>query len=95
FAASATIGPIGPMGGKTMSNPSSSRGPQASQPTDRRSRSVQTGIGPDPDAPNPFGPDAPNVRDDDPAGGQVVPEAPPPKPPVAPLDHGDFAPDEP
>ena len=41
-----------------------------------------------------FGPDAPNVREDDPPGGQVVPEAPPPKPPATPLDHGDFAPDE-
>jgi hypothetical protein len=78
-----------------MSNPSSTRGSQGSQPTDLRSRSGQAGSGPDPDAPNAFGPDAPNVRDDDPPGGQVVPEAPPPKPPVAPRDHGDIAPDEP
>lgn len=48
----------------------------------------------DPDESNIFGPDAPNTRDDDPPGGQVVPEAPPPEPPSEPLDHGDFAPDE-
>jgi hypothetical protein len=49
---------------------------------------------PDPDEPNPFGPDAPNVREDDPPGGQVAPRANPPKPPDTPLDHGDFGPDE-
>ena len=48
----------------------------------------------DPDESNIFGPDAPNVRDDDPPNGQVVPEAAPAKPPDTPLDHGDFAPDE-
>ena len=77
-----------------MSNPSTPRGPAAPQPADRLSRSGPAGRGPDPDEPNPFGPDAPNVRDDDPPGGQVVPEAPPPQPPATPLDHGDFAPDE-
>jgi hypothetical protein len=48
----------------------------------------------DPDESNIFGPDAPNTREDDPPGGQVVPEAPPPEPPSAVLDYGDFAPDE-
>lgn len=47
-----------------------------------------------PDPPNPFGPDAPNIREDDPAGGPVVPEAAPPTPPEAPLDEDNFAPDE-
>jgi hypothetical protein len=47
-----------------------------------------------PDESNVFGPDAPNTREDDPPGGQVAPEAPPPKPATTPLDHGDFAPDE-
>ncbi len=46
------------------------------------------------DESNVFGPDAPNTREDDPPGGQVAPEAPPPEPPATPLDHGDFAPDE-
>jgi hypothetical protein len=53
-----------------------------------------TGADLDPDDPNRFGPDAPNVREDDPPGGQVIPETPPPRPPAPPLDHGDFAPDE-
>lgn len=48
----------------------------------------------DPDESNVFGPDAPNTRADDPPGGQVAPEAPPPEPPSAVLDEGDFAPDE-
>lgn len=48
----------------------------------------------DPDDSNRFGPDAPNVRADDPPGGQVVPTAPPVQPSRYPLDHGDFAPDE-
>jgi hypothetical protein len=48
----------------------------------------------DPDESNNFGPDAPNTREDDPPGGQAAPEAPPPEPMSAVLDHGDFAPDE-
>jgi hypothetical protein len=48
----------------------------------------------DPEESNRFGPDAPNVREDDPLGGQVIPETRPSKPPEKPLDHGDFAPDE-
>jgi hypothetical protein len=48
----------------------------------------------DPDESNVFGPDAPNTREDDPPGGQVAPEAPPPDPSTYPLEHGDFAPDE-
>jgi hypothetical protein len=48
----------------------------------------------DPDESNIWGPDAPNTREDDPPGGQVAPEAPPPEPPSTALDHGDFAPDE-
>ena len=48
----------------------------------------------DPDESNIYGPDAPNTRGDDPPGGQVAPEAPPPEPSKVPLDHGDFAPDE-
>ena len=53
------------------------------------------GTGPtDPDEPNPYGPDAPNVRDDDPAEWQEIPLAEPPKPPKTVLDDSDFAPDE-
>lgn len=48
----------------------------------------------DPDDSNRFGPDAPNVRADDPPGGQTPPTAPPVLPSRYPLDHGDFAPDE-
>ena len=48
----------------------------------------------DPDESNNFGPDAPNTREDDPPGGQAVPEAPPPQPSTYPLEHGDFGPDE-
>lgn len=48
----------------------------------------------DPDEANIFGPDAPNTREDDPPGGPVEVEAPPPEPPKAVLDDGDFAPDE-
>jgi hypothetical protein len=77
-----------------MSNPTSTWGPGGAQPTDQRGQPGRVGSGPDPDEPNPFGPDAPNVREDDPPGGQVVPEASPPKPPTTPLDYGDFAPDE-
>jgi hypothetical protein len=64
--------------------------PAGKQPTD--AGGARTDL--DPDEANIFDPDAPNVREDDPPGGQVVPEAPPPKPPTTPLDHGDFAPDE-
>ena len=78
-----------------MSNRASIRGSGGAQPTDPPGRPGQAAPGPDPDEPNPFGPDAPNVREDDPPGGQVAPEASPPKPPATPLDHGDFAPDEP
>ena len=76
------------------SNPAKPRVPPKAQPTGGTCRTGQPPSGPDPDEPNPFGPDAPNVREDDPPGGQVVPEAPPPKPPTTPLDYGDFAPDE-
>jgi hypothetical protein len=73
-----------------MLNPSRPGHTAGDQPRDAdRSRSDL-----DPDESNIFGPDAPNVREDDPPGGQVVPEAPPPKPPDTPLDYGDFAPDE-
>ncbi len=48
----------------------------------------------EPDDPNRFGPDSPNVRADDPPGGQAIPTAPPVRPSRYPLDHGDFAPDE-
>jgi hypothetical protein len=41
-----------------------------------------------------FGPDAPNVRDDDAPGGQVIPEAPPPSPHETVLDDDQFAPEE-
>jgi hypothetical protein len=74
-----------------MSNPAAPHVPDSPRRTD------QPGVpkaGPDPDEPNPFGPDAPNVREDDPPGGQVVPEAPPPKPPDTVLDDDQFAPDE-
>lgn len=74
-----------------MSNPAAPRIPQDSP---RHDPPGQAGEGPDPDAPNPFGPDAPNVRSDDPTGGQVVPQAEAPTPPAIPLDDDDFAPDE-
>ena len=76
-----------------MSDPALSKAPQGTQGAGHPGQ-ARIGPGPDPDEPNPFGPDAPNVREDDPPGGQVVPEAPPPKPPTTPLDYGDFAPDE-
>ncbi len=47
-----------------------------------------------PDGANPFGPDAPNVREDDPPSGPFDPEASPPDPSPIPLDDADFAPDE-
>jgi hypothetical protein len=47
----------------------------------------------DPDESNNFGPDAPNTREDGPPRGQAALKAPPPEPPSAVLDHGDFAPD--
>jgi hypothetical protein len=77
-----------------MSNPTSAPGPAGAQTNDPYQQPGRGASGPDPDEPNPFGPDAPNVREDDPPGGQVVPEAPPPQPPATPLDYGDFAPDE-
>jgi hypothetical protein len=74
-----------------MSNPAAPHPPEKPR---RRDRLTTPGNGPDPDEPNPFGPDAPNVRDDDPPGGQVIPEAPPPSPPETILDDDQFAPDE-
>lgn len=72
-----------------MSNPAE---PNAPREPDRPTPGNTTAT---PEGPNPFGPDGPNVRDDDPPGGQAIPEAPPPSPPETPLDEGDFAPDEP
>ena len=78
-----------------MSNPAA---PSVPPGPGRSDRPDSSGPGPvaghDQDQPNPFGPDAPNVREDDPPGGQVVPEAPPPKPPDTVLDDDQFAPDE-
>ena len=74
-----------------MSNPAAPQPPEKPRRWDRPST---PGAGPDQDEPNPFGPDAPNVREDDPPGGQVVPEAPPPSPPETVLDDDQFAPDE-
>jgi len=71
-----------------MSNPAAPDVPQEAE------RPAPGGSVATPEGPNPFGPDAPNVRGDDPAGGQITPEAPPPSPPETPLDEGDFAPDE-
>lgn len=48
----------------------------------------------EPDEENPFGPDAPNVREDDLPSGPFEPEAEPPEPSPIPLDDADFAPDE-
>ncbi len=55
---------------------------------------VPTGTVSDPDDPNPFGPDAPNTRDDDPPASSWPPLAAPPTPSTAALDEADFAPDE-
>ncbi len=77
-----------------MSHPATSKMSRDTQPTGGTGQPGHLPSGPDPDEPNPFGPDAPNVREDDSPGGQVVPEAPPPKPSTTPLDYGDFAPDE-
>jgi hypothetical protein len=74
-----------------MSNPAAPSVPPDAERGERPSHPLP---GPDQDQPNPFGPDAPNVREDDPPGGQVVPEAPPPKPPATALDDDQFAPDE-
>jgi hypothetical protein len=74
-----------------MSNPAAPRPPEKPRPWDRPSTPHD---GPDQDDPNPFGPDAPNVREDDPPGGQVIPEAPPPSRPETVLDDDQFAPDE-
>jgi hypothetical protein len=74
-----------------MSNPAAPHPPEKPR---RRVRPSTQGNGPDQDEPNPFGPDAPNVRDDDPPGGQVIPEAAPPSPPETVLDDDQFAPDE-
>jgi hypothetical protein len=76
-----------------MSNPAAPSVPGGPERADRPS-SPQPGPGPDQDQPNPFGPDAPNVREDDPPGGQVVPEARPPTPPATVLEDDQFAPDE-
>lgn len=48
----------------------------------------------DADESNNFGPDAPNTRADDPPGGQIAPEAPPPRPPLRPIEEDQIAPDE-
>jgi hypothetical protein len=77
-----------------MSNPAAPQVPAGAQPTGGTGQSRQAGNDSEFEEPNPFGPDAPNVRADDPPGGQTVPEAPPPKPPATPVDYGDFAPDE-
>jgi hypothetical protein len=46
-----------------------------------------------PDGTNPFGPDTPNVRDDDPKAATVTPESPLPRPPAEPLQEDQIAPD--
>jgi len=46
-----------------------------------------------PDGTSPFGPDAPNVRDDDPKVTTETPEAPLPRPPARPLQEDEIAPD--
>jgi len=65
--------------------------PSAPEPTPDASEPNPPGTVSDPDA---FGPDAPNVRDDDPEGGQGVPLAPQPSIPVEPLEDDEIAPDE-
>ncbi len=69
-----------------MANQPSSHGP-GPEPAPRAAR-------PAPEGPNPFGPDAPNVRDDEPPPDGAIPLAEPPKPPRTALDDDDFAPDE-
>ena len=54
----------------------------------------EVGVDPDRDDPNPFGPDAPNVRSDEPDPGPLLPEAPVPTPPTELLEDDDYAPDE-
>ncbi len=74
-----------------MSNPAAPRLPEE---TELEPGAGSAGTIPDEDGANPFGPDAPNVREDDPTGGQAIPLAPQPPPPAVPLEEDDFAPDE-
>ena len=74
-----------------MSNPAAPRLPEG---TETEPGAGSAGTIPDEDGANPFGPDAPNVREDDPPGGQAIPPAPQPPPPAVPLEEADFAPDE-
>src|SRR5438105_4924697 len=97
-----TAGPPGrsppALGEPVMSNPSTPQPPQPPQPTQppqgRPAQPGQPGIVSDPDVPNRFGPDQPNVRDDDPKGGQTTPQAPPPSPPAEPLEDDQIAPED-
>jgi hypothetical protein len=71
-----------------MSDPTAPKSPKSSGPVRK------VGVDPDTDDPNPFGPDAPNVRSDEPDPGPLLPEAPVPTPPAEPLEDDDYAPDE-
>ena len=71
-----------------MSNPPAPRIPK---PSDPPAPPVSPGTVSDPDA---FGPDVPNVREEDPKTTHSEPIAPPPGPPTASPDELDFAPDE-
>ena len=69
--------------------PVSGPGPVATDP----SRQVVS----NPDGTSPFGPDTPNVRDDDPKAATETPEtlqAPLPRPPAEPLREDQIAPDD-
>jgi len=74
-----------------MSNPAA---PDFPQKPDGPEPTVRTGVIPDLDGANPFGPDAPNPRADDPRGCLDELLAPPPEPPAQALPDDAFAPDE-
>jgi hypothetical protein len=63
-------------------------------PPDPTPHPGQPGVVSDPDVPHSFGPDAPNVRDDDPPPDLKPPIAAPPTPPAEPLEEDEIAPDE-
>jgi hypothetical protein len=75
-----------------MSNPAA---PKISGECQRPHQAGQPGIVSDPDGPNLFGPDTPNIGPDDPSTqSATTPEALPPSPRSLPLDNDSFAPDE-
>lgn len=69
-----------------MSNPAAPKVPDEPE--------TPGGPPPLPEGPNPFGPDAPNVREDEVSGSLDEIEADPPEPAATPLSEADFAPDQ-